>query len=132
MIVRGLSAAGERFQTLLDPRRNRAMPFGVTWSKGMSIHRAIGSADGNRVEGAGGKFKHRVDLFPRDVELLNDFLDAGSGFKVFKYGGHGHPGIAKHPCATESSGTLSTGRHCDQSRVAMFLLSFHRSFLPWF
>ena len=34
----------------------------------------------------GGEFKYRVDLFPRDVELLDDFLDAGSGFKIFKHG----------------------------------------------
>lgn len=45
------------------------------------------------------KFKNRINLFPRDVELLDDFLDGGSSFKVFKYGGDGHPGIAKHPCA---------------------------------
>src|SRR5450755_2734620 len=30
------------------------------------------------------------------------------------------------------SGTLSTAGHCDQSRVAMFVPSFHRSVLPRF
>src|SRR6266700_2801834 len=69
----------------LWPGRNRAMPRGVTWSKRMSIHGGVcsGDGDGDRIKAAGGKLKDRVDLFPRDIELLDDFLDGGSSFKVF-------------------------------------------------
>jgi hypothetical protein len=45
------------------------------------------------------EFKYCVDLFPCDVELFDDFLDGRSGFEVFEHSGHGHPGVAKHPCA---------------------------------
>src|SRR5258708_38835720 len=84
------------------PGRNRAMPLGVTWSKRMSIHRGICIGGTDRIKAAGGKFKYRVDLFPRDVELFDDFLYGGSSFEVFEHGGHRHPGIAKHPCAAQS------------------------------
>jgi hypothetical protein len=42
----------------------------------MSINRGVGSGDGDwgRIKTAGGKFQYRVDLFSRDVELLDDFL----------------------------------------------------------
>src|SRR5229473_4000616 len=66
--------------------RNRGMPLGVTWSKRMSIDGGICTGDADRIKAAGGKFQYRVDLFPRDVELLDDFLYAGSGFEVFEYG----------------------------------------------
>src|SRR5450631_4415121 len=68
------------------PGRKRAMPRGVTWSKRMSFHWGVCSGDRgrDRIETAGGKFKYRVNLFPRDVELVDNFLDAGSGFKVFE------------------------------------------------
>src|ERR1700675_347671 len=79
------------------PGRNLATPLGVTWSKRMSIHRGLCS--GGRIKAACGKFKYRVDLFPRDVELLDYFLYGRSSFEVFEHSGHGHPGIAKHPCA---------------------------------
>src|SRR5579862_1239026 len=70
--------------------RKRAMPRGVTWSKRMSINGGVWSGDRgrNRIETAGGKFKHRVNLLPRNVELVDDFLYARSSFKVFEYGGH--------------------------------------------
>src|ERR1700736_4897042 len=83
--------------------RNRAMPAGVTWSKRTSIRPGTGSGVGDRVKATGGKFKHRADLLPGDVELLDDVLDGGSRFEVFEHGGHGHPCVAKHPCATESA-----------------------------
>jgi hypothetical protein len=38
----------------------------------MSIHRGICNGGGDRIEAAGGKFQYRADLFPRDVELLDD------------------------------------------------------------
>jgi hypothetical protein len=43
------------------------------------------------------EFQHACNLFPRNVELLHDFLDGGSGFNVFENGGYGHPNIAKTP-----------------------------------
>ncbi len=104
------------------PGRNRAMPLGVTWSKRMSIHGGICSGGGDRIKAAGGKFKYRVDLFPRDVELLDDFLYGGSGFEIFEHGRHGHSGIAKYPRAAQSprhafnGGTLGPIESC-----AMFL-----------
>ena len=42
------------------------MPFGITWSKRMSI-----------------EIKHLVDLFAGDVGLFDDFVDCGSGLEVF-------------------------------------------------
>src|SRR5712692_7972369 len=83
------------------PARNRAMPRGVTWSKRMSINRGVCGGGGvpDRIKTAGGEFQYRVDLFPRDVELLDDFLYSGSSFEVFEDCGHGHAGTAKHPCA---------------------------------
>jgi hypothetical protein len=65
----------------------------------MSIHRGIYSGRGDRIKAPGGKFKYRADLFPCEVELLDDFLDTGSGLEVLEDCGHRHPGIAKHPCA---------------------------------
>src|SRR5271165_7451733 len=100
------------------PERNRAMPLGVTWSKRMSIHREICGRSRDRIKAAGGKFKYRVDLFPRDVELLDDFFYGGSGLEVFEHGGHRHPGIAKHPCTAQpprhafNGGTLGPVENC--------------------
>ena len=51
-------------------------------------------------------------------------LYGGSGFEVFEHGGHGHRGIAEHPCAAESSRyafnarTLGTNRDLDGSVAA--------------
>src|ERR1700674_3083663 len=81
--------------------RNRAMPAGVTWSKRMSVHAGTGSGGGDWVKAAGGKFKNRADLFPREAERLYDVIDGGSGLEVFEHGGHGHPRVAEHPCAAE-------------------------------
>src|ERR1700693_2523068 len=109
------------------PPRDWAIPVGVTWSNRMSIHRRMFSRDRDRIKAAGGKFKDRVDLRPRNVELLDDFFDGGSGFKVFEHGGHGHPGIAKYPCAIQSPrhafncGALGPIESCHA------FASFHRS-----
>jgi hypothetical protein len=46
----------------------------------MSIHGGLYSGGG--IKAARGKFEYRVDLFPRNVGLLDDFLDAGSSFEV--------------------------------------------------
>src|SRR5437763_16696308 len=89
--------------------RIRAMPRGVTWSNRMSIDRRTGGSRGWCVETPGGELKNRVDLLPRQVELLNDLVDAGTGFQVVEDGGHRHSGIAKHPCATQSIGHTFNG-----------------------
>src|SRR5271157_3159718 len=92
------------------PERNRAMPLGVTWSKRMSIHREICGRSRDRIKAAGGKFKYRVDLFPRDVELLNDFFYGGPGFEIFEHGRNRHTDVLEHPCAAESSRHAFNGR----------------------
>jgi hypothetical protein len=38
------------------------------------------------VEAARRELKHLVDLFARNVELFDDFVDCGSCFEVFEYG----------------------------------------------
>src|SRR6266849_3156880 len=108
------------------------MPLGVTWSKRMSIHRGICSGDADRIKAAGGKFKYRVDLFPRDVELFDDFLDGGSSFEVFEHGGHRHPGIAKHPCAAQSPRHAFDGGALGPIESCHILPSCHLSFSPRF
>jgi hypothetical protein len=87
----------------LWPTRNRAMPFGVTWVK-EDEHSGGNRWGGDRpVKASSGELKDSVDLFPRDIELLNDFVYGGSGFKVLEHGGHGHPGILKYPCPAQSA-----------------------------
>ena len=46
----------------------------------MRIQGSVWRRDGerSRIEAAGGEFKDRVDLFPRDIEMLDDFLYAGA------------------------------------------------------
>jgi hypothetical protein len=53
----------------------------------MSIEGGAGWRWSWSVEAAGGKLKYLVDLFARDVELFDDFVDRGAGFEVFEYGG---------------------------------------------
>jgi hypothetical protein len=86
----------------------RAMPFGVTWSKRMSIEGLAGQR--GSVEAAGGKLKHLADLFARNVELLDDFVDRCAGFEVFEDGGDGHARVAKHPCTAQTTGNTFDGR----------------------
>ena len=70
----------------------------------MSTEGGAGMGGSWGVEAARRELKHLVDLFARDVELFDDFVDCGSGFEVFEYGGDWHPGVAKHPCAAQSAG----------------------------
>jgi hypothetical protein len=52
---------------------------------------AVGPAGGTRaggIQAASCKFQYGVDLFPRDVELLDDFFDGGSGLEVFRARGN--------------------------------------------
>ena len=55
-----------------------------------------------RVEATRRKFKNRFNLLPRDIVLLDDFLNARTYFEVFKDRGDRHPGIAEHPRANEN------------------------------
>src|SRR5579872_2761641 len=64
------------------PARNLAIPAGVTWSNRMRIHRGLRSGNGDRVKAARGKFQYRLDLFARNIELFDYFLDAGPGLEV--------------------------------------------------
>src|ERR1700739_4871833 len=84
------------------------MPFGVTWSKRMSIEGLAGQR--GSVEAAGGKLKHLVDLFARNVELLDDFVDRGAGFEVFEDSGDRHARVAKHPCTAQAIRNTFHGR----------------------
>jgi len=106
------------------PERDCAIPLGVTWSNRTSIHRRMCSGDRDRIKAARGKFKDRVDLLPRDVELLDDFFYGSPGFKVFEHGGNRHPGIAKYPCTCWPKvlwcSALQNGRlfDCTSKRIA--------------
>ncbi len=44
----------------------------------MSIHGGTGRGKDWRVEASGGELKHGIDLFLREVELLDDFVYAGT------------------------------------------------------
>lgn len=67
----------------------------------MSIHGGTGGD--RRIEAPRGELKHSIDLFPREVELLNDFVDGRSGFEVVEHGRHGHSGVPEHPRAAQSA-----------------------------
>jgi len=76
------------------------MPRGATGSKRIRIGKGSrANRSGGRVQAPGGEFKYGLNLLPRQVELVDDFVKGGSGFKVLEDGGHGHPGIAEHPCS---------------------------------
>jgi hypothetical protein len=65
-------------------RRNLAIQVGVTWSKRISILSGVCYGSKIRVQAAQSEFEYRVDLFKRNVELLDDFVDAGCGFEVLE------------------------------------------------
>ena len=79
-----------------------------------------------RIETSSRKLNYRIDLLPRYVELLNDFVDAGPGFKVFEHGGYGHPGFPKHPGTAQSARHAFDGWTLGPIERRHFLLSFHR------
>ena len=97
--------------------------FGVTWSKRMSIQGGAGRRWS--VEAAGGKLKYLVDLFVRDVELLDDFVDRGAGFEIFEYGGDGHARVAKHPCTAQAAGNAFDDRTLRPIKCRHLGNSFH-------
>ena len=72
-----------------------------------------------RVEAPGGELKHGVDLFPRNIELLNDLVYAGSSFEVSNTADTGMRVFLNTHAPLSRPGTLSTAGHWDQSRVAM-------------
>jgi len=76
----------------------------------MSIEGGAGRSWSWSVKAAGGKLKYLVDLFARDVELLDDFVDRGAGFEVFEYGGDGHARVAKYPCTAQAAENAFDGR----------------------
>src|ERR1700722_1260818 len=70
----------------------------------MRISRAsCANSNRRRIEAAGSEFEHGLNLLPCHIKLLDDLLDARTCLKLFKHSGHGHPGIAEHPRATQSS-----------------------------
>ena len=52
--------------------------------------------------GAGGKFKYGLDLYARYGVLLNDLLNTGTDFEVFRNSSHGNPCVAKHSGSASS------------------------------
>jgi hypothetical protein len=104
------------------PTSASAMPFGVTWSKRMSIE---GGGRRWSVEAAAGKLKYLVDLFARDVELFDDFIDRGARFEVLEYGGDGHARIAKHPCTAQATGNAFDGLTLRPVKCRHLGKSFH-------
>jgi len=61
------------------------MPIGVTWSNRMSIDWRTARRERWGFETPCGKLKHSVDLLTRDVELLDDLVDAGSSLEILEY-----------------------------------------------
>ena len=68
-----------------------------------------GSLSGSRrLEALRDKFQDRYDLFPRDVKLFHDFLDAQI-LQVLDHRGNGQPGILEHPRAADLAGNAFHG-----------------------
>jgi len=59
----------------------------------------VESSTSRRIQTADGQFQDLDYLLLRDVKPFRNLIYGGSGFKVLEYGGHGHPGFAKHPRA---------------------------------
>ena len=55
----------------------------------MSINRRVcrGEGDRSRLKASGGKLQDRVDLFARNVELLDDFINVRASFEIQEHGG---------------------------------------------
>src|SRR5580658_11175527 len=56
-----------------------------------------------RVKTASRELQHGDNLLSRNVEPFHDLVHVRSSFEVFKYRGHRHPGVLKHPCAAQSA-----------------------------
>src|SRR5260370_3725493 len=83
------------------PDRKGDNGAGTLWSKRTSIGRGrLYWLNGNRSsEAASGKLQDLDYLLLGNVKPVRNLIDGGSRFEVFEHGGHGHAGIAKHPCA---------------------------------
>jgi hypothetical protein len=88
----------------------RAMPLGVPWSKRMRILSG-GRTGQNRgsIEAASGEFQHSLYLLSRYMELLDNLIDIGTGFKVLKNGGNRHPGSLEYPSSATAVGNALYG-----------------------
>src|SRR5271157_6011908 len=76
----------------------------------MRIRQSGGTRRSRRcVEAAGGKFEHRLNLLPRYMKLLDDFLDARTCLKIFKDRSHGHAGATEYPRTTALTGDALHG-----------------------
>src|ERR1035437_3336493 len=84
----------------------------------MRISQRCGGGNRRCVEAASSKFEHCLNLLPRYMKLLDDFLDARTRLEIFKNRNHRHPGIAEYPCSTTSvrhafdGGTLGPIERC--------------------
>jgi hypothetical protein len=83
----------------------------------MSIEGGAGRGWSWSVEAAGGKLKYLVDLFARDVELLDDFVDRGAASRFSNTAETGMRVLRNTHAPLRRPGTLSTAGHCDQSSV---------------
>jgi hypothetical protein len=54
-----------------------------------------------RVKAARRKLQYRIDLFPRNVELLDNFVNARPSFEVFEHGGYRPAGAPENPCTAQ-------------------------------
>ncbi len=114
---------------IVSPGSARASPFGVPWSKRMSIDRR-GIDRGGRLprcrnlEALGHKIEYPFDLLPRHVELLHHFFDAQI-LKVLDHGRNGQSRITKHPGAAYSP------RHAFDGGALGPIESCHRSSRPF-
>jgi hypothetical protein len=102
------------------PVNERAIPRGVTWSKRMRMNRRTCiQRRGRCVQTASSEFQHSLNLLPRHIELIHDFVDRGARLKVLENSGNRHPCIAKHPRAAQSS------RHAFNRRALRPIQSCH-------
>jgi hypothetical protein len=68
------------------------------------------------------KFKHRLNLLPRYIVLLDDFLNARTSSRFSNTVATGIRVSRNTHAPLRLSGTLSTAGHCDQSSVAVAML----------
>jgi len=82
------------------------------------------------IETTDGELDYRLHLISvQPLEPFHDVVNIGSGFQIFEDGGYQHRVPFKTHAPLTLPGTLSTAGHCDQSRIAMFLLLLLRSLI---
>src|ERR1700683_1280899 len=87
--------------TTVWPRSHRLILRGVPWSKRTSIGRRACVRGNRRLKAFRREIQNRVDLFARHCEFLHHFLHGQACFQVLEHSGNRHPGVLKHPCATD-------------------------------